>query len=251
MEERISRILTNIRKQKLPLAESIRESLLDESQIREILGEFWTPSEQFEETIERIRSSSIDDPEPPPPLEEQAFGKLSDECQMDIRQLIHGLNVLLENLPLKFKELAKIETELKETEQRIHHYFSTMETFETQIQEMGFPITISGTNLFLENVNQSLFEDLKQKNIPRKFRQYQFVLSEIKIVQSIISIVQSKVRTTGGMPTCKICLVEECSNAFSPCGHLVCNQCLSHLPQDSKCYFCRNRIKGILKLFSI
>jgi hypothetical protein len=170
---------------------------------------------------------------------------------MDIRGLIHALSVLLESTPEKLRDMTTIEGELKEAEQMIQRYFTTMKTFQSQIENVGFPITISGTNLFLEELNKTLFEELQKQEIPQKIKHYQFLLSQLKIIQSIMGGIHSKFQTSGNMPTCKICLVEECSNAFSPCGHLVCDKCLSHLEPESRCYFCRKRIKNILKLFSI
>lgn len=52
------------------------------------------------------------------------------------------------------------------------------------------------------------------------------------------------------VPECTICLSNSCSQAATPCGHvLYCDNCVNVASSLSTCPICRQRIKGFLRLF--
>ena len=47
---------------------------------------------------------------------------------------------------------------------------------------------------------------------------------------------------------CAICTQNEVDTAIYPCGHTLCNQCAFTLPTQH-CFFCRNEIQNIIKIY--
>lgn len=251
MEDRIRRALMNVRKQHYPLTEALESSTIDSEQIQELMGDFWIPSEILEETCERIRSSSIDDPAPPSPPEENALHELSMECGIEIPDIIKSLTTLKEGLDVKITEIREIETELKECEDIINHYNSTINIFKQNMSEMPFIVSISGENMFLDSLNNTLFTNLQSRNIPTKLKRFQYLQSQIRAIWSIIRATGNLHKTVDNMPQCTICFATSVSNVLIPCGHMFCDKCLTNLSHENKCFTCRRKAQKIQKLYPL
>jgi hypothetical protein len=193
--DRIGRALANIRQQKLPVLMALRHAHLDEEQIRELLGSFWVPSEKLRETADRIRSSSIDDPSPPDVPEEDALNILSSEAGLDIREITRATKVLFEGVAEKMTQLRVFEKDLKQCEETIRNYEDTIRTFRDGLYRLNMDLTISSNDsLFIEHINHAFYENLKQKNIVGKLKQYQILRAELVQLQTIAMIVANHAR---------------------------------------------------------
>lgn len=243
MEDRIRRALINVRKQKYPLVDALQSSYVCDEQISSLLKDFWTPSEILEQTCDRIRSSSMDDPEPPVPPEQEAMAELKEECGQDICNIIHAVSVLNDSVEIKCIELRQIEDELRESERTMNHYNSLIQSFKSGVQELSFPIEISGQEMFLESLNHSIYQEMKRKDIPSKLRRFQYLLCQIQAISKLPKM------TSGSMPQCNICYTSNTSCALVPCGHMYCDNCISNISHENKCFTCRKRSTRILKLF--
>ena len=193
--DRIGRALANIRQQRLPVLMALRHAHLDEEQIRELLGDFWVPSEKLRETADRIRSSSIDDPTPPDVPEEDALRILSTESGIDIRDITRAIKVLFESVSEKMTQLRVCEKDLKQCEETIRNYEDTIRTFRDGLYRLNMDLTIpSNDSLFIEHINHAFYENLKQKNIVAKLKQYQILRAELVQLQTIAMIVANHAR---------------------------------------------------------
>jgi len=200
--DRIGRALANIRQQKLPILMALRHAHLDEEQIRELLGGFWVPSEKLRETADRIRSSSIDDPSPPDVPEEDALCVLSSEAGVDIREITRAIKVLFEGVSDKMTQLRICEKDLKQCEEIIRSYEETIRTFRDGLYRLNMDITIpSNDSLFIEHINHSFYENMKQKNIVGKLKQYQILRAELVQLQTIAMIVANHARVPRNIST--------------------------------------------------
>jgi hypothetical protein len=193
--DRIGRALSNIRQQRLPILMALRHAHLDEEQIRELLGNFWVPSEKLRETADRIRSSSIDDPSPPDVPEEDALRILTSESGVDIREITRAIKVLFEGVSEKMTQLRVCEKDLKQCEETIRQYEDTIRTFRDGLYRLNMDLTVSSNDsLFIEHINHAFYENLKQKNIVAKLKQYQILRAELVQLQTIAMIVANHAR---------------------------------------------------------
>lgn len=251
MEDRIYRALVNVRRQKYPLTEALDTSCISEDQMKDIMKTFWTPTEVLHETCDRIRSSSIDDPELPPPPEEQAINLLEEECGIHPRVILKSISVLKEGLETKLEEIFHIEKSLKDSEETLVHYNKMIKDFKKNIQDLPFDVDISGKNMFLESLNYSVYTQLKRDEIPEKLKKFQLLMTQIRTIRSIMRSARFRDSTDGGsdLPVCKICYTHEVKSALVPCGHMFCEECLSNLPGDQKCFTCRRKARQIIRLY--
>jgi hypothetical protein len=200
--DRISRALSNIRQQRLPVLTAIRHANLDEEQLRELLGDFWVPSEKLRETADRIRSSSIDDPSPPDVPEEDALRVLTAESGVDIREITRAIKVLFEGVSDKMAQLRVCEKELKQCEDIIKSYEETIRLFRDGLYRLNMDITINSSDaLFIEHINHAFYENLKQRNIIGKLKQYQILRAELVHLQTIAMIVANHARVPRNVVT--------------------------------------------------
>lgn len=200
--DRIGRALANIRQQRLPILTAIRHAHLDEEQLRELLGDFWVPSEKLRETTDRIRSSSIDDPSPPNVPEEDALRILTSEAGIDIREITRAIKVLFEGVSEKMTQLRVCEKELKQCEDIIKHYEDTIRLFRDGLYRLNMELSISANDsLFIEHINHAFYENLKQKNIIAKLKHYQILRAELVQLQTIAMIVANHARVPRARPS--------------------------------------------------
>lgn len=243
------RALMNVRKQKYPLTEALENSVINRNQMREIMDVFWIPSEIFKQTSDRIRSSSIDDPEPPSPPESQAIQDLNNECGIDISSLQKAIHILKEGIDGKVSEMRDIETELKQNEETMTRYNEAIQSFKSSIETLPINVNISGQDMFLESLNHSLIQNLSGSNIPEKLRRFQYLTTQIRVSWGILRSLQDFRPTDTGMPQCNICFTNTVKSVLVPCGHMFCEHCLANISHDNKCFTCRRRSNRIQKLF--
>lgn len=241
----------NVRRQKYPLVEALDSSSISEAQMKDIMKTFWTPTEVFHETCDRIRSSSIDDPEVPVPPEESAINSLEQECGIHPHELLKSISVLKEGLETKIEEIQAIEKSLKENEEILVHYNKMISDFKKNIGELPFDVDISGENMFLESLNYKVYHKLKQGEIPDKLKRFQILMTQIRTIRMIMKSARFRDSSESGgeLPICKICYTNPVKSALVPCGHLFCEECLSNLPTDQKCFTCRRKARQIIRLY--
>jgi hypothetical protein len=249
MEDRIRRALVNVRKQKYPLTEALDGAFLCENQVSELMKEFWIPNEILEQTCDRIRSSSMDDPAPPTPPEQLAMNDLKEECGIDISQIIRSISVLNDGIDGKLEELRDLEISLKESEDVINHYNQSIQTFCSSIETLPININISGQNMFLESLNHSIFQHVSMNRVPEKLKRFQYLLTQIRMIRKIAKVSRITESRSGSMPICNICFTENITCALVPCGHMFCDSCLANISNDNKCFTCRRRSSRILRLY--
>jgi hypothetical protein len=275
--DRIGRALANLRQQKLPLIVAIRNAHLDEDQTKEIMGNYWTPSEILRETSDRIRSSSIDDPDPPSVPEEEALQMLSKECGMDIKEITKSLKILYESVGDKMTELRSCEKDLRDCEDKIKKYDETIKNFREGLRKLNMDLTIpSNESLFIDHINNSFYENIKEKDLPTIFKKYQILRAQMVHLQTMAMIIANHTKLPristdnnpgntrfnleddddgpkfggGDFPNCRICMMNEADQVFIPCGHIACKQCMSNLPGNNRCFFCRATGTRIIQMFS-
>ena len=249
MEDRIRRALMNVRKQKYPLTEALDNAFLCENQVSELMREFWVPTESFEQTCDRIRSSSMDDPEPPSPPEQNAMIDLKEECGLEVSNIIRALTVLNEGIEPKITEMKELENRLKESEKVINDYNDTIRSFRFGIDNLPVIIDISGQDMFLESLNNSMYAYVSNNRIPEKLKRFQYLSSQIRVIRKIAKLTRTTETNSGEMPQCNICFTQSVTCALVPCGHMFCDSCLSNISHDNKCFSCRRRSTRILHLF--
>lgn len=247
MEDRIRRALANVRNQNYPLSEAIDNTFLSNNQLSEIMKEFWIPNEILVESCDRIRSSSIDDPDPPLPPENNALEDLNIECGIEIPKIIKAISILNDTVNTKLEEIRNIEDLLKNQENSINHYNEMISRFRSDLSDLPFHIDISGKDMFLETLNYNMYENLKKHNIPEKLKRFQYLTSQIRFIRKITNISQRS--NDGRLPQCNICFTNEVTSTLVPCGHMFCDQCLSNLSSDNKCFTCRRRSSRVLRLY--
>lgn len=247
MEDRIRRALANVRNQRYPLIEALDSTVLSNNQMTEIMKEFWIPGEILEQSCDRIRSSSIDDPDPPSPPERNAIHDLNKECGLEIPQIIRAISVLNDSVETKLEEINELEDTLKEKENMLNHFNTMIQNFRSGLDTLSFEVDISGKNMFLETLNYKMYDTLKRNNIPEKLKRFQYLTSQIRVIRKITNI--SNRVNDGRLPQCNICYTNEVTSALVPCGHMFCDQCLSNLSNDHKCFTCRRRSSRILRLY--
>lgn len=247
MEDRIRRVLANVRNEKYPLIDALDTAILSNDQMSEIMKEFWIPGEILEQSYDRIRSSSIHDPGPPSSPERNAIYDLNTECGLEIPKIIRAISILNESVETKLEELNGLENTLKEQEKMINRFNTMIQNFRSGLDTLSFEVDISGKNMFLETLNYKMYDTLKHKNIPEKIKRFQYLMSQIRLIRKITNI--SRRVNDGRLPQCNICYTNEIKSALVPCGHMFCEQCLSNLSNDHKCFTCRKRSSRILRLY--
>jgi hypothetical protein len=275
---RIAGVLTSFHHQSRPFIDKLKESLIDEEQIQQVLKQYWTPTERIQSSAERIfTSTSTLTPTPTPtststqtrpitppttlpsPPEEEAVESLSTEIGTDVRDLLRRVAVMFEMLPEKVNELSSLEKELKDADAVIERYQTMMEKFTKEVDEFSrlvplgvVPPSDSFLNVLNENVNRYLME----YEIPSKLKRYQFLLSQIAMIRAFIELIHQRVTVTSPeqdgerLPVCKVCLDAKADFIMIPCGHLCCEVCMNRMnSENTRCYFCRRNVVDITKVY--
>jgi len=274
-DHRIETIITSLHHQPRPVLQKLKESLIDEEQIQQILKRFWSPTERLQKSSERIHTSSsksipcVTTPTSTPPTttstlpsppEEDAIEKLSAEVGTDVRSLLRQVAVMFEMLPEKVAELTSLEKELKEADMVIERYQQMIEKFTREFDEFSRLIpagTLPPEQDFLETLNANITRHLEDRNIPEKLERYQFLLEQIAMIRSFVELIHQRVTMSspgeeGGerLPVCKVCLDAKADYIMVPCGHLSCEVCMNRMNSvNSRCYFCRRNVVDIVKVF--
>lgn len=249
MEDRIRRALMNVRKQHYPLSDALDTAFICDNQVSEIMKDFWIPGEILQQTCDRIRSSSMDDPAPPNPPEQAAMADLNQECGIDVAQIIRSISILNEGIEPKITEMKVLEESLKDTELLINEYNDTIRKFRSGMNTLPININISGQDMFLESLNHSVFQHIQSNHVPEKLKRFQYLSSQMRIIRKIAKATRTTEAQSGEMPQCNICYTQSVTCALVPCGHMFCDSCLSNISHDNKCFACRRRSTRILRLF--
>lgn len=270
-DHRIENIITSLHHQPRPVLQKLKESLIDEEQVQQILKRFWTPTERLQKSSERIHTTpsvsshistipSTTASSLPPPPEEDAIEKLSAEVGTDVRSLLRQVAVMFEMLPEKVAELTSLEKELKEADMVIERYQQMIEKFTRELDEFSRLIpsgTLPPEQDFLETLNANITRHLVERNVPEKLERYQFLLEQIAMIRSFVELIHQRVTMSspgeeGGerLPVCKVCLDAKADYIMIPCGHLSCEVCMNRMNSvNSRCYFCRRNVVDIVKVF--
>lgn len=267
---RIAGILTSFHHQSRPFIDKLKESLIDEEQIQQVLKQYWTPTERIQASTERIftsTSTSTSSPTrpitppttPPSPPVEDAVESLSTDIGTDVRDLLRQVAVMFEMLPEKVNELNSLEKELKDTDAVIERYQSMLEKFTKDVDEFSrlVPLeVVPPSDGFLDVLNQNINRYLMEYDIPSKLKRYQFLLSQIAMIRSFIELIHQRVTVTSQeqdgerLPVCKVCLDSKADFIMIPCGHLCCEVCMNRMnSENTRCYFCRRNVVDIIKVY--
>lgn len=259
MDHRISRILANLHNQKVSLVDNIRESFISDGQVKYLIEDYWIPTERLYKTVDRIRSSSIDETETtlPNPPEENSQEDLTEQIGISPTELIKHVKILFELLPELTSEIKEIEVELKDADAVIEKYNNIMEKFMKNINDFhnDLHLSLSGNDMFLESVNHNIYSYLHDKHIKDKMKRYQYLLVKIKYIRTLVHMVNKSVQFADedgetNNPICKICLDRCVRYVFVPCGHTCCQECgMKTLQTNTKCSFCRTDVSNMIKIF--
>ncbi|XP_057347160.1 baculoviral IAP repeat-containing protein 3 isoform X2 [Manis pentadactyla] len=119
------------------------------------------------------------------------------------------------------------------------------EKTQTSLQARGLIDTI----LVKGNFAASIFKNSLQEIDPMLFK-HLFVQQDIKYIptEEVSDLpVEEQLRRLQEERTCKVCMDQEVSVVFIPCGHLVvCKDCA---PSLRKCPICRGTVKGTVRTF--
>jgi len=269
---RIAGVLSSFHHQSRPFIDKLKESLIDEEQIQQVLKQYWTPTERIQSSTERIFTSTttttstpapsrpITPPTtlPSPPVEE-AVESLSTEIGTDVRDLLRRVAVMFEMLPEKVSELTSLEKELKDADAVIERYQSMMEKFTKEVDEFSrlVPLeVVPPSEGFIDVLNQNVNRYLMEYDIPSKLKRYQFLLSQIAMIRAFIELIHQRVTVSSPeqdgerLPVCKVCLDAKADFIMIPCGHLCCEVCMNRLnSENTRCYFCRRNVVDINKVY--
>lgn len=271
---RIAGVLTSFHHQSRPFIDKLKESLIDEEQIQQVLKQYWTPTERIQSSAERIftststpTSTSTATPTRPttPPTalpslpEEEAVESLSTEIGTDVRDLLRQVAVMFEMLPEKVSELTSLEKELKDADAVIERYQTMMDKFTKEVDEFSrlVPLkVVPSSDGFLNVLNENVNRYLMEYDIPLKLKRYQFLLSQIAMIRSFIELIHQRVTVSSPeqdgerLPVCKVCLDAKADFVMIPCGHLCCEVCMNRMnSENTRCYFCRRNVVDIIKAY--
>jgi hypothetical protein len=94
------------------------------------------------------------------------------------------------------------EKELKQCEDIIKSYEETIRLFRDGLYRLNMDITINSSDaLFIEHINHAFYENLKQRNIIGKLKQYQVLRAELVHLQTIAMIVANHARVPRNVVT--------------------------------------------------
>ena len=72
---------------------------------------------------------------------------------------------------------------------------------------------------------------------------------QIESLEQKIIVLKNNIKNldTDTWGTCPICLDNKINVAIIPCGHTLCNKCLSQY--NERCFICREKFDNIIKLY--
>ena len=169
------------------------------------------------------------------------------------KELISEFDNFMKYFDLKQKELLKIEKkffeEIKQNKEDVKQINQLIEYFSILKDKYNDSDENKNTHenmlKFANDIlNNSKVESIKEEFIIRKREMLQY-LDVIKYLNKC---------NIGN--TCSLCLTNNVTYYFSPCGHTCCEDCLKTIKdqstfQDIKCAFCRKNIYDTKKLYYI
>lgn len=127
-----------------------------------------------------------------------------------------------------------IKTELE----RLHELHTKSQIFNDIRPNEKSKNIMNSLQEYIQTELESIDVEHKYKELDREYRKWS-KLRQILSVQSILS--------PDKFPMCPVCLTENISHTFSPCGHTICAKCVGKISRN--CPICRQEIKQKLKLY--
>lgn len=87
----------------------------------------------------------------------------------------------------------------------------------------------------------------KYLGVVEAYKRWTLTRTLIKAVKSAVAVTEAAADSERAGPTCSICMTNEVNYVSVPCGHTMCNHCISRM--NHLCYICRTPIKQKLKLY--
>ena len=120
------------------------------------------------------------------------------------------------------------------------------------------PVVVPGGNSEEEIVRLSLSDDLK--SVLQKSEELGDALHSLQSTNSSLKFYANKLlvklkdftdQFADDKPTtkCHICYVREKTHALVPCGHSMCELCITRCQTRNRCFVCRGEPTGVLKVF--
>lgn len=186
-------------------------------------------------------------------MKEELIDHMKDDFNNDINLNEEEESYLerTSNEMIKFIEKFKNQlNKMNEAEEEMKH----------AIQENKKDIDVLSTFIsFLDNVNKkcsqdtkpieknirNICDDIKDNNLIKEYKN-KYILEKKKFHKYLNIIKLFNQMNVGS--TCSICLCENVTSYFNPCGHTACINCIERY-HDKNCPLCRSYIQSVHKLY--
>jgi hypothetical protein len=160
-----------------------------------------------------------------------------------IKEKQKQIHLIQKNLEKELEDVKQYNTSFDRTIHDSLRLFGKNEDVSKLIGKLS--ITVKG-EVEMETVRiQSLLEENKLQ----KEKCFEEIGDYVKLLKECITILPEEERTNFENPyLCGICVENNISHVFRPCGHTICQTCL-HSQHLWNCHICRKRIDEKLKIF--
>jgi hypothetical protein len=197
--------------------------------------------------MDRFHNINVNAPVSKEFLEMHGVQKDEIEDIQQINKLVRrGKDKIQELLQEYDKCIRNIDTynqKIKDTEDKIHQF----ELYHRCLLEIDnrFSGIVSSTE-HVTNLKTSILEDLELQLASASIEK-----DKLEALILSLSNTYSILRTTPLVHICPICMTNDVDTFLEPCGHTICNECISNKFCNSSkfCYMCRASVRGIRRLY--
>lgn len=153
------------------------------------------------------------------------------------------LQSLLHEYDRCIKNIDTYNQKIKDTEDKIHQ-FERYHRCLLEIDNRFDSIVLSTEDV--RSLKNSILEDLELQLASASIEK-----DKLEALILSLSKTYSILRTTPLVHICPICMTNDVDTFLEPCGHTICNDCISNKFCNSSkfCYMCRTSVRGVRRLY--
>jgi len=201
----------------------------------------------FQELIDRYQNHNVNVPISKEFLEMHGVSKEEIEDIQQINKLVRRgkdrLQELLQEYDKCIKSIDTYNQKIKDTENKIHQ-FELYHRYLLDIDDRFASIVTSTENV--TKLKTAVLEDLELQLASASIEK-----DKLEALIMSLSKTYSILRTSPLVHICPICMTNDVDIFLEPCGHTICNECISNKFCNSSkfCYMCRTSVRGIRRLY--
>lgn len=201
----------------------------------------------FQQLLDKYKNMSIDTPINCNFLEMHGVTKEDIDDILQINTLVskgkNKLQKLLQEYEMCMKTIDTLNNKIKDVEDKIHQ-FEQYHRCLVNIDQRFSRVLSSTEDVF--ELKSSILEDLELQLASASIEK-----DKIEALILSLSKTYSILRTTPLVHICPICMTNDVDTFLEPCGHTICQECISNKFCNSSkfCYMCRTPVRGIRKLY--